>query len=465
MKKIFLWGFLVLFVGCTTSNKVKISGTIQQATPEDVVVIGNELVKSSDTISLQNGKFVFEKSIEQPGFYSFKCGKSGFRMFLEPGDHFNMDIDIDEVKSGNLKSIGFTGEGFANTRFMFHLFDMQLQNSLRDLLKQPSDSFLNIVTANYDAISSSIDSFEHAENVNPYFLERIKIIQKAQYANPFLYYVQYHKRLAPADTSIIPELFYTVGNDIPLDNADYFTELTEYQYYVVRKYDYEMSKGMENKGIEEETIDAANYKIDFVTHLSIPQTIKDVLGLNILSSYTYENQDVKDVYEQRYSELVKDDTLLKDFLKEVQAMKALKPGSEAPVFAYEDINGEKVSLKDFIGKVVYVDVWATWCGPCKGQLPFMKKLEEDLHDKDIAFVSVSVDKDKGAWEKMVHDKDLKGYQLFSDNAWESSITKDYVIRAIPRFMMIDKKGMIVNVNATQPSNPETKEQLLKLSKM
>ena len=95
----------------------------------------------------------------------------------------------------------------------------------------------------------------------------------------------------------------------------------------------------------------------------------------------------------------------------------------------------------------------------------MKKLEEKLHSEPIAFVSISVDEDKAAWEKMVAEKELGGYQLFAEGAWESSIVKDYAIRGIPRFIMVDKEGKLVNANATRPSNPETETKLVELAKM
>ncbi|MDE6451195.1 MAG: TlpA family protein disulfide reductase, partial [Odoribacter sp.] len=86
-------------------------------------------------------------------------------------------------------------------------------------------------------------------------------------------------------------------------------------------------------------------------------------------------------------------------------------GQPSPTFKYLDINGKEVSLKDLAGKYVYIDVWATWCGPCRGELPHLKKLEHRFKGKNIAFVSISCDQDKSAWEKMVKEEKLGGIQL------------------------------------------------------
>ncbi|POY36287.1 hypothetical protein C3K47_11060 [Solitalea longa] len=129
-------------------------------------------------------------------------------------------------------------------------------------------------------------------------------------------------------------------------------------------------------------------------------------------------------------------------------------------FTYADQNDKMVSLSDFKGKVVLVDVWATWCGPCKQEIPPLKELEKEFHGKDIVFISVSLDeeKDKQKWKNMVKDMNLEGVQLFA-SGW-SKITQDYDIKAIPRFMVFDKKGNVVTVDAPRPSNPKLKELLL-----
>ena len=134
-----------------------------------------------------------------------------------------------------------------------------------------------------------------------------------------------------------------------------------------------------------------------------------------------------------------------------------KEGEPAIDFNYPDIEGNKFSLASFKGKLVYVDVWATWCGPCKAEIPSLQKLETDYQGKDITFMSVSVDTDKEAWEKMVADKELGGVQLWADG-W-SKITKDYAIFGIPRFMLFDTEGNVISTNAPRPSSEDIRELL------
>ncbi|SMC64442.1 TlpA family protein disulfide reductase [Pedobacter africanus] len=149
--------------------------------------------------------------------------------------------------------------------------------------------------------------------------------------------------------------------------------------------------------------------------------------------------------------------------KRLDEMSALlyntKAGGIASDFEYPDKTGKMVSLSGQKGKVVLVDVWATWCGPCKQQIPALKQLEQEMHGKDIVIMSVSVDeeKDKEKWQKMIADENLGGVQLFA-SGW-SKIAKDYKITSIPRFMVFDKKGNIVTVDAPRPTDPKLKELL------
>lgn len=124
-------------------------------------------------------------------------------------------------------------------------------------------------------------------------------------------------------------------------------------------------------------------------------------------------------------------------------------------FTYENDIGEAVSLSSFKGSLVYVDVWATWCGPCKAEIPYLKSLEQDYHKQNIVFLSVSVDTNKDEWLKMVREEELGGVQLWADG-W-SQITKDYAIFGIPRFMLFSRDGKVISNDAPRPSNDQTRK--------
>ncbi|WP_182961162.1 TlpA family protein disulfide reductase [Pedobacter gandavensis] len=135
-------------------------------------------------------------------------------------------------------------------------------------------------------------------------------------------------------------------------------------------------------------------------------------------------------------------------------------GGKAVDFTFPDQNGKMVSLTDFKGKVVVLDIWATWCNPCKKEIPYLKKLEEEFKGKDVVFVSISTDelKDKGNWLKMVADMKLGGVQLYA-GGFVNKVTDFYKIETIPRFIVIDKEGKLVSPNSARPSDPKLKAML------
>lgn len=131
----------------------------------------------------------------------------------------------------------------------------------------------------------------------------------------------------------------------------------------------------------------------------------------------------------------------------------LKVGAPAANFTMQDRKGKTYSLKDLRGKAVYIDCWATWCGPCVAETPHMAKLYEHYKkDKRIQLVSISLDNNRKKWEKSL-DQEKPGWLQFicADN-FKSDLCKNYDIDGIPRFLMFDKKGRIVSLNAPRPSH-------------
>ena len=134
-------------------------------------------------------------------------------------------------------------------------------------------------------------------------------------------------------------------------------------------------------------------------------------------------------------------------------------GQSIPEFTFLDIDDKEVALSEFKGKYVYIDCWATWCGPCKQQLPALKQLEHKYKGKDIVFVSISSDSDSNKWKNMVKEQKLGGVQLIKTLPTYSEFSDLFMINAIPRFIILDKEGKVFDANVTRPSDPATVELL------
>ncbi|KAF2079259.1 TlpA family protein disulfide reductase [Flavobacterium sharifuzzamanii] len=200
-----------------------------------------------------------------------------------------------------------------------------------------------------------------------------------------------------------------------------------------------------------------------ITHITDP-ALKDVYLREEVATSRMKIEEYEKIAPSIKPFMISDAS--KAFLIEYEKVLHKSVGQKGLDFTYNDINNKPVSFSDFKGKFVYIDLWATWCGPCKAEIPHMKKIEEDYHGKNIVFVSLSLDKPKDAqkWKDYVTKEQLKGIQLMADKDFSSDVAKNYDVNAIPRFLLFDPKGNIINADALRPSNPELREQLDKLLK-
>jgi thiol-disulfide isomerase/thioredoxin len=110
------------------------------------------------------------------------------------------------------------------------------------------------------------------------------------------------------------------------------------------------------------------------------------------------------------------------------------------------VDGRQVDLANLKGKVVLIDFWATWCGPCVGEVPTVKATYDKLHDKGFEIVGISLDKDKDALVNFTKEKGMTWPQYFDGLFWNNKISQQYGINAIPAMWLVDKKGNLIDMN-------------------
>lgn len=198
-------------------------------------------------------------------------------------------------------------------------------------------------------------------------------------------------------------------------------------------------------------------KLHYMMNTVSNETLKSFLLKSQLEEFNINNySEFKQVFLP-YAKYAKQESVK---LKYTNMLKQFAPdtvfiGKSASDFTLPDTKGKLVSMKDFKGKVVLIDVWATWCGPCKAQMPFLKEVEEAYKgNNNVVFVGISLDadKDKQKWLDMIKEKELEGVQL-QDNVGKA-FGRKYNIGAIPRFLLIDKKGNWVEVRCPLPEDKD-----------
>ena len=144
-------------------------------------------------------------------------------------------------------------------------------------------------------------------------------------------------------------------------------------------------------------------------------------------------------------------TLSKEVSRNVEIAN-ISPGKIAPVISLKNQSNELVSIEDFKGKFIYINLWTTWSEPSKAELPHLQGLV-DSYSESVVFINLSIDyqRDKDKWKTLIKDQNLKGIQLIATQDWQSDFVSTYNVVKIPRAILIDQEGKIIDAYAPKPS--------------
>ena len=271
-------------------------------------------------------------------------------------------------------------------------------------------------------------------------------------------YERYHAHFAKIKDFNVSETFNDNQIEFVTNDEAAYKNSSSYRELVSIVFDQEVNIAYETNQDYTDAIISASNDIEnkYIKQELLNSNSGQMLGVGegLQKAYDYLIANTtQETYKEKYTE-------------SFEKLKLLAKGMPSPTFeSYENHKGGTTSLTDLKGKYTYIDVWATWCGPCLREIPSLKAVEEEYHDKNINFVSASIDKakDYDTWVSMVTDKELTGFQLMADNDWSSQFAKDYQINGIPRFILVDPEGNIVSADAPRPSDPKLKELFTELN--
>jgi thiol-disulfide isomerase/thioredoxin len=476
MQKLFTL-FLSVFVlaSCATdqtansdATSATVSGKIDHATDTielyRIPMIGDGIDASKVGLA-EDGTFELTVDVVEPGEYRLRNGRNRATLYLHPGDALTVSADAEDINGTML----YQGKGAKVNNYIGELkrrldvFNATIADE--NIYKLEQESFLERNNTMKTYLTDLYEKRFGDGSATPQFAKYAQTDIAARWANQLDNFPTYHAYYAKKDDFEVEDFYYAYRKEISLDDTEALAS-PQYRNYV---------RGHASNSVEaileaDETLEddwAAVSRAQYQFTSSDPEIgdgVRDfLLGSNLYDYISYYGTDGAEEMIASYRETNKNPEFLSAVEENYTQWAKLAKGQDAPQFKYESIDGEEVALSDFRGKVVYVDVWATWCGPCKGEIPASKELKKKFVDnKDVVFMYISVDDKKEAWEKFLQDdQEWAGVHLITGVGWGSEITEEYMIKGIPRYILVDRDGKIANASAPRPSSGEKIEGLIR----
>ncbi|MFN5985205.1 MAG: redoxin family protein [Fluviicola sp.] len=266
-----------------------------------------------------------------------------------------------------------------------------------------------------------------------------------------------------ADGKNINAFHNIVGSDESVALNEFVTQMQAYRAKMdtarVMIQRYPQNADAINQSFQQEYFGFNAYKQKFISqHENSPALIP------VLS--TLDTEKEFEIYEAIVNQLiigfpnspsVKNTKINFDQMKaQKEAANFLAPGKKAPVFVQNDVNGKPISLEDLKGKVVLIDFWASWCGPCRKENPNVVNLYKKYKDKGFTVLSVSLDNEKAKWLGAIEKDGLVWPYHVSDlKGWANEASKMYGVTGIPFTVLVDANGNIINTKLRGPELEQT----------
>jgi len=444
MKNIILLSLMLLtfFPNVQEENDfVLYSGNIKNTNESIIKIVNYDKSFQKEVAIDATGNFNDTLFITMPGTYFFQIGKSYSTVFLRKGYNLNVSIDSDDF----YKSINYKGKGSEVNNFQVAkgMLKNELVGDAKEFFVVPIDDFLLKIKNNEEAFLALLEESGLSGNdkeIQKNIIKHDYLLTRYNYDK----FVHYHTKQHP----VLPSDYYSPILQMNIDDEESFINDKNYRALIIEYW--RLSSEMALAKDPDLSI------IEFTKNLIIDiknTEIKDHIVSMLFRQVSLKNENYETDYPKILA-LLSDDKMKEKLTIRYNSVNSTQPGMASMDFNYENYAGGKTSLKDLRGKLVYVEVWATWCGPCKNEMPFLTEIIKEYKDKDIEFVSISIDskKDYDKWRAMVPEKNVGGMQLLADNGLKSEFMEFFSVSLIPRSILIDAEGKIITKMAPRPSS-------------
>ncbi|GAB3827605.1 TlpA family protein disulfide reductase [Hymenobacter jeollabukensis] len=456
---------LLLLGACSqtapTSQPVTISGHIDHPKGPKVylTLFRDPLRLASDTVSARldaQGNFRLAlPQVAAPGEALLGAGDEMANLFVEPGDSLHLSLDTEQFD----ETLRFKGRGAAANSYLAQSFlrfdDGDNASPMRFVVKKTAAQMTHLVEANEQERRSFWQQYAAQHPVTPAFRAYVRQTLAYNAANQrmmcTIFFRHLHKDDQPATP--LPAAFLAglqplaTPNDSALNNNAYLSFVQQYPMHLVQ-----LTRPVSDNPMPEDAFEPAfEQAIRVYGNTRTRDVVLAQLLLQELQMGSFQNAQAKlPVFRQ----LNRDSLAAREVRSTYTKRLALAPGSAAPAFTLQDETGKQVALSSFRGKVVYLDFWASWCGPCLAEIPAATELKQKFAGRDVVFLYVSIDEREKDWQNMLAKRKLLGHGSVHLRAqgFNSATAKAYQINAIPAYFIIGRDGQLVADQAPRPSS-------------
>lgn len=404
---------------------------------------------------IQKGKFTVEADITKATFANLIIGDESTSIYLMPDQKLSVSVNTKEFD----ESLEYSGDFAGENNFLAAYF-LEFEDEGKDPTRGwygelESEDFIAKHKERLDAKVELLLNFRSENEINNDFVDTWQENETYIMYGTLLYYPMIKAYYAKKSRNEV------VHNDYFsfLENCDYNNEslLSQdgYLFFLDQYLGYKLNAVQQNS--------SGGYNP--LNHFLIAEMILTGKTKTTAQAAYLRNRlnsiELSKIDPYWESFITDCGTEVAEYLQSIyDRVKDLQPGNLAPQFTLQNLEGDEVSLSDFKGKVIYIDFWASWCGPCMQQVPYAKELKEEYADnKDMVFLYISIDKDDKAWRKAIEEKELKGVHVLAKD-FKHDVPQSYNVSGIPTYYIIGRDGNIYKNNAPRPSSGDELKKLL-----
>jgi thiol-disulfide isomerase/thioredoxin len=455
----------LLCTGLSTQAQVYISGQISSPKSNSIQFTAEFQEDTEQPFIAQvdkSGQFRTTIPLETASYFELQHHDEVTTLFLEPGDSLNIQMSTKKFD----ESLKYTGRGAANNTYLAVEF---LEFGDYDNGKQPYFLQIQTLPSKYELMEAKslalaamqkekelLNKFKN--ELSPSFYQYRSLEIEYTWKNVLMgmptFKAYYAERKGESFLkSSIPKAYYDFIDTAQLENLQalkigHYHEFIEEVIYF---------KAEENMAFTDNSTLYFQNVVNTAEQLLGPGLTRSTFILEMIDELGYElDPAVFQPYLSEYatskdaSVAQRANTLREKF--ERMAKGVVLP----PLFAF-DTKGNQVALNSLVGKVVYLDLWASWCMPCIQEFPKSKILQETYAaNPDVVFVYLSLDEEEDAWKKALKKHKLDGYNLFLPG-FKQALPQYFSVNSIPRYILIGKKGEIIHASAPRPGSDKIRE--------